>query len=72
VIKNCFAAENQYTTIFYNVNECFAFLCVFLLLARFMVINGHFMVMFLGVMTSRKRSVAAGFGDLWSYGHYFF
>jgi hypothetical protein len=36
-----------------------------------MVMNGHFMVMFLGVMTSRKRSVAAGFGRLWSYGHYF-
>jgi hypothetical protein len=46
-------------------------MCVFLLLARFMVINGHFMVMFLACVTSRKRSVAAGFGDLWSYGHYF-
>ena len=54
------------------VKESFAFICVFLLLARFMVINGHFMVMFSGAMTSRKRSVAAGFGGLWSYGHYFF
>lgn len=44
----------------------------FFAFGRFMVINGHFMVMFLGAMTSRKRSLAAGFADLWSYGHYFF
>ena len=66
-----FAAENQYTRLFCNVKDCFAFIGVFLLLARFMVINGQKMVMFLACVTSRKRSVDAGFRVLWSYGHYF-
>jgi hypothetical protein len=64
-----FAAENQYTRLFCNVKDCFAFIGVFLLLARFMVINGQKMVMFLACVTSANGAWPCGFSGfmvIWS------
>jgi len=55
-----------------NVKQSFAFICEFLLLVGFWSFFGHVLVMFLGAMTNRKRSVAARFGVFWSFGHYFY